>query len=90
MPISKINPFYSLTNQALYSTQINAHFVFRGVTSQNNKFTLTVYVLPYTLATEVRDITISSPADNRLTKLKEELIVRTYISPRRKLLKLLN
>ncbi|XP_015438096.1 PREDICTED: uncharacterized protein LOC107193207, partial [Dufourea novaeangliae] len=68
---------------------LDAQFVLRGITQEDTKFHHVVAQLDAKSAQEVEDILLTPPAENKYTRLKDELVARLSTSKQRKIKQLL-
>ena len=91
-PVSAVSvklPPYWPNDPVIWFAQVEAQFLTRGITSELTKYSYVIASLQPSIAQEVRDLLINTPADQPYTKLKEELIKRTSESEQKRLQKLL-
>ena len=91
-PVSAVSvklPLYWPNDPVIWFAQVEAQFFTRGITSELTKYSYVIASLQPSIAQEVRDFFINTPADQPYTKLKEELIKRTSESEQKRLQKLL-
>lgn len=74
---------------ALWFAQLDAQFALRGITQEETRYWHVVAQLDVRSAQEVEDVLLNPPAENKYTKLKDELIARLSTSKQRKLKQLL-
>lgn len=65
---------------ALWFAQMEGQFILSGITSDATKFYHVISKLDVQTATEVEDIIVNPPAQNKYDKLKQELITRLSAS----------
>lgn len=86
--VMKIPPFWP-ADPTLWFAQLDAQFKQRNITQQQTKFSHVVSSLSPEIATEVRDLILSPPAENPFEALKNALIERTSETEQERLHKLL-
>ena len=64
----------------LFIAQLEYSLESKGITSQNEKFTLVVPLLPAEIAKPVRDIILNPPSTNPFQELRREILNRTAVS----------
>lgn len=73
----------------VWFAQVEAQFSTRSITAEKTKFDYVIASLAPDIATEVRDLILTPPAETPYTTLKRELIKRTGGSNQQKMQKLL-
>lgn len=75
----RLPPFWP-HNPTLWFAQVEASFLYAGITADSTKFALVVSQLDHTYAAEVADVITAPPAADAYEKLKAELIRRVSAS----------
>ncbi|XP_064462746.1 uncharacterized protein LOC135373499 [Ornithodoros turicata] len=82
-------PEFWANDPQVWFTQVEAQFAIRNISSQSTCFNYVVAALTPSVATEVRDVLLSPPAEKPYDTLKEQLISRTSASEQRRIQQLL-
>lgn len=85
----KLPPFWP-EDPALWFRQVEAQFATRGINQSLTKYNYIVASLSPDTAREVRDLILQPPADDPYTALKEQLTLRTALTPSQRMQKLLH
>lgn len=84
----KLPPFWT-ADPALWFIQVESQFAARRITADLTKYHYVVSSLPPAIASEIRDLLLTPPADNAYATLKETLVRRVTPSEPQRLQQLL-